>query len=65
VEEAHVAGLGGAVAEVVVEECPVPVRRLGFRDFARTGSTSWLMQQAGLEPVAIASAAREVAGLRT
>lgn len=64
VEEAHVCGLGGAVAEVVVEECPVPVRRLGLRDFARTGSATWLMHQAGLEPIAIASAARELAGRR-
>lgn len=62
VEEAFVSGLGGAVAEVVVEECPVPMRRVGLRDFAPTGSTDWLMRRSGIEAGAIASAAREVVG---
>lgn len=60
VEEAYVAGLGGAVAEVVVEECPVPMRRIGLRGFAPTGSTDWLFERAGLTPDGIATAAREV-----
>ena len=60
VEEAHVSGLGGAVAEAVVEEHPVPVRRVGLRDFAPTGSTAWLMERAGIEPAGIVSAAREL-----
>ncbi len=60
VEEAYVAGLGGAVAEVVVEECPVPMRRVGLRGFAPTGSTDWLFERAGLTPDGIATAAREV-----
>ena len=64
VEEAYVSGLGGAVAEVVVEDCPVPMRRVGLRDVAPTGSTSWLMHRAGIAPDAIASAAREVIGHR-
>jgi transketolase len=64
VEEAYVSGLGGAVAEVVVEESPVPIRRIGLTDVAPTGSASWLMQRAGIAPDAIAAAAREVMGHR-
>ncbi len=64
VEEAYVSGLGGAVAEIVVEESPVPMRRIGLRDVAPTGSASWLMHRAGIAPDAIAAAAREVMGDR-
>ena len=64
VEEAFVSGLGGAIAEVVVEEHPVPMRRIGLRDFAPTGSTDWIMRRAGIDAEAIAAAAREVAGRR-
>jgi transketolase len=64
VEEAYVSGLGGAVAEVVVEESPVPMRRIGLTDVAPTGSASWLMHRAGIAPDAIAAAAREVMGHR-
>lgn len=60
VEEAYVAGLGGAVAEVIVEEFPVPMRRVGLRGFAPTGSTDWLFERAGLTGDGIADAAREV-----
>ena len=56
-------GLGGAVAEVVVEAHPVPMRILGFPGFAPTGSIDFLLAWAGLTPEGIASAAREV--LRT
>lgn len=60
VEEAYVSGLGGAVAEVVVEECPVRMRRVGLRGFAPTGSTSWLCERAGISAAGIAEAAREL-----
>jgi transketolase len=55
-------GLGGAVAEVVVEEQPVPMRILGFRGFAPTGSIDFLLAQAGLTPDGIVGAARAVLG---
>ncbi|MBB4099119.1 transketolase family protein [Sphingomonas kyeonggiensis] len=60
--EEHVVrgGLGGAVAEVVVEERPVPMRVLGFPGFLETGSAEWLFERHGLTPTGIAAAAREL-----
>ncbi len=63
VEEAIVhGGLGGAVAEVVVEEVPVRMRRLGFPGFCPTGSPTFLLDRYGMSPEGIADAAREVMG---
>ncbi len=53
-------GLGGAVAEVVVTEHPVPMRLLGFPGFAPTGSIDFLLEWAGLTVDGIARAAREM-----
>ena len=53
-------GLGGAVAEVVVTEHPVPMRILGFPGFAPTGSIDFLLEWAGLTAEGIARAAREL-----
>jgi len=60
--EEHVVrgGLGGAVAEVVVEERPVPMRVLGFAGFLETGSAGWVFERHGLTPAGIAAAAREL-----
>jgi transketolase len=55
-------GLGGAVAEVVVSERPVPMRILGFSGFAPTGPTEFLLEHAGLTAAGIAAAAREIVG---
>jgi transketolase len=55
-------GLGGAVAEVVVEEALVPMRMLGFPGFCPTGSPEFLLQQAGLTPEGISAAAHAVLG---
>lgn len=42
-------GLGGAVAEVVVENCPVPVKRIGMQDvFGRSGAAQELLDFYGL-----------------
>lgn len=61
VEEAIVhGGLGGAVAEIVVQTTPTPMRILGFEGFCPTGSPAFLFEQAGLTPDGIAAAAREV-----
>jgi transketolase len=63
VEEAIVrGGLGGAVAEVVVTERPVPMRLLGFPGFCPTGSPTFLLDRYGMSPEGIAAAAREVIG---
>lgn len=65
VEEATTrGGLGGAVAECVVAEHPVPVRSLGVNEFAPTGSASWLLNHFGLDAAGIASAARSLLGER-
>ena len=60
--EEHVirGGLGGAVAEFIVTNCPVPMKILGFTGFQPTGSTEWLMEQAALTPAGIAQASLEL-----
>lgn len=41
-------GLGSAVAEVLVENYPVPMQRVGLRDFATTGSYEDVLKYAGI-----------------
>lgn len=61
VEEALISGLGGAVAELLAEESPTRLRRIGFREeFAVTGSTKWLFEQHNLTAEGISSTAREL-----
>lgn len=51
-------GLGGAVAEVLAEEHPAPMRIVGVRDaFAPTGSAEFLLEYFGLTPGGIRDAA--------
>jgi transketolase len=51
-------GLGSAVAEVVVDHAPVPMKRLGVPGiFAPTGSAEFLLDEFGMAPTAIADAA--------
>ncbi len=58
VEEALTSGLGGAVAEVVVQNRPVPVRFVGVHDqFAPTGSVGWLLDHFGINSDGIVRAA--------
>jgi transketolase len=65
VEEALTTGLGGAVAEAVVQHRPVPVRFVGVPDtFAPTGSTDWLLDHFGIEPASIAAVAVEMLAAR-
>jgi transketolase len=63
-EEATVSGgLGAAVASVVVERQPVPMRILGIRgEFAPTGSAAYLLEHFGLTADGIADAARDIVG---
>jgi len=52
-------GLGSAVAEVLVENCPVPLQRVGVKDeFGEVGKKDYLMQRFGLNPEDIAAAVR-------
>ncbi|NUS00128.1 MAG: transketolase family protein, partial [Kribbellaceae bacterium] len=60
-EEAVAAGgLGGAVAETVVQQHPARVTILGFPEFAPTGSAGYLLDRYGLSADGIADAARNL-----
>ncbi len=55
-----IGGLGSAVAEVLSETNPVPVRRVGIADvFGRSGKVPALLEAYGLTPAAIAQQAKE------
>jgi transketolase len=63
VEEAIVrGGLGAAVAEIVVQRHPVPMRLMGLTGFAPTGSAELLLSHFGLTADGIAERARELIG---
>ena len=54
-----IGGLGSAVAEVVGEECPVPVFRIGMKDtYGHSGTVPALLEAYGLTPDEIAKAAK-------
>ena len=53
-------GLGSAVAEVICQRRPVPMRILGIPEFAPTGSASFLLNHFGLEAAGIVKAALEL-----
>jgi len=60
-EHTVIGGLGGAVAEVVVQSHPVRMRLLGFPgEFAPTGSPSFLFQHFGLTPEHIRNVATQL-----
>jgi transketolase len=62
VEEAIVTGgLGAAVASLVSQNQPVPMRILGITGFAPTGSANYLLDHFGLNADGIAAAAHELA----
>ena len=48
-EHSVIGGLGAAVCEVLEEECPVPVRRIGVNDvFGHSGAMKEVMEEFGL-----------------
>jgi transketolase len=59
-EAVSAGGLGGAVAETVVQQHPARVTILGFPEFAPTGSAGYLLDRYGLSPEGIADAARKL-----
>lgn len=61
-EEAQISGgLGGAIAELLVEEFPVPMRRIGMRDrFGESGKPDELMHHFGLTAKHIMLAAHDL-----
>jgi transketolase len=52
-------GLGGAVAEVLGELLPTPLKRLGVRGFGESGDPKGLYAKHGLDPAGIASSVRK------
>lgn len=64
-EHSIVGGLGGAVAETVVETCPVPVVRVGVRDtFATSGPYPDLLEHLGLGTRHVVAAAHRALELK-
>lgn len=58
-EHSILGGLGSAVAEVVCENCPVPVVRVGVEDkFGKSGTPAALLKEYGLTPENIAEKAK-------
>ncbi len=54
-------GLGSAVAEVLSENCPVPMERVGVRDlFGEVGDVPYLQQRFGLTADAIVASVEKV-----
>ena len=59
-EHSTIGGLGGAVAEVVADACPVPVKRVGIPDrFAESGPYDKLLDRYGLAVADIITAVRQ------
>ncbi|TDA65888.1 MAG: transketolase family protein [Clostridia bacterium] len=64
-EHSVIGGLGSAVAEVLAERCPVPMRRVGLADtFGESGRPDELLRKYGLTAEHIVSAVREVMARR-
>ncbi len=62
-EHSIMGGLGGAVAEVIVENAPVPLARVGLKDvFGESGKPEELLVKYGLTAAEIAKAALSVLG---
>lgn len=60
-EHSILGGLGEAVAAVLGEQCPVPMRRVGVKDvFGHSGSAWELLEQFGLRSDAIIAAVKEL-----
>ncbi|MHB1418213.1 MAG: transketolase family protein [Bacillota bacterium] len=60
-EHSIIGGLGSAVAEVLGEECPVPLERVGTQDqFGESGSPAELLEKYGLTAGNIVKAAKKV-----
>ena len=54
-------GLGSAVAEVLVENCPVPMKRIGIKDtFTESGEFELLLEKYGMSSAHIVKACKEV-----
>lgn len=60
-EHSIIGGLGGAIAEVLAENCPTILKRVGINDrFGTSGKAEELLKYFGLMPENLVEAAREV-----
>jgi transketolase len=60
-EHSIIGGLGSAVAEVLSEEYPAKLKRIGIKDvFGQSGTPDLLLKHYGLTPEAIVEAAKEL-----
>lgn len=60
-EHSIIGGLGSAVAEILVEENPVPMKRVGVMDtFGKSGKPKELLEKFGLTSIDIVKAAKSV-----
>lgn len=60
-----IGGLGSAVAEVLAESCPVPIKRVGTQDvFGRSGKPNELMEMYGLTAENIAENVKQAIALK-
>lgn len=59
-EHSTVGGLGSAVADIIGENCPVPLERVGVRDmFGTSGNPDELLAEYGLDAAGIAAKAQK------
>lgn len=64
-EHSIIGGLGSAVSEVVCEECPVPVVKVGVQDkFGESGKPDELLKAYGLTSVEVITAAKKAINLK-
>ena len=64
-EHSVIGGLGSAVAEVVTEECPVPVLKVGIKDtFGESGKPNELLKAYGLTAEAIVEHSKKAISLK-
>lgn len=64
-EHSVVGGLGGAIAEVLCEQRPVPLKRVGIADrFAETGPYAALLDRYGMGVADIVAAVRHVIAMK-
>lgn len=64
-EHSVIGGLGGAVAEVLSEQHPAPLQRVGIADcFAETGPYAALLDRYGMAVADIVAAARRVVAMK-
>lgn len=64
-EHSIIGGLGSAVAEVLTEECPVPVLKVGIKDtFGESGKPNELLKAYGLTVEAIVEHSKKAISLK-